>query len=511
MAAPGETLQALNEVHGQEKPDDVGMGEWIWGALKGDFNQERSAGQIGFDMVVSLIPVVDTVCDVRDLCANVVQYNKDPDDKVTLLFIGTTVVGFFPEIGTVVKSVLRLVWVYLKPLAKHADDITNFSKLTALTGRACDQALPRITEYFQHNRVAKWATDNKLPDTYKFAAKTISDAIGKVDGALLVRLLDDKFDEVKELLQTIRPLVPSHVRDQIDSRLRAIDGSRKAIAKAIRETDGAIRTMLNVVAKKLDDHAWKVQTYRTNRGWVAPISETGAAKLINAAPPKWATRRPKRMAYPPITDVRAANDLMRSYPLHPRLREADVRSFSKRGGGMRADTIRGPAKLYRIIDPTNEGAGMYWITEAEYKALRNRDEWRRRFAVKPNWNQNGWVVEYSLEAGEELRVWRGPAASQELAGTDYYLEGGGEQIVFIPDDRDEMVAALPRLNRESGHIDRGDRRVEYEDITGEILATKLRARITSPRIKGPVETGWGAIDHTQQEAKRILLTAPIQQ
>ncbi|GAB3371035.1 hypothetical protein [Massilia agri] len=84
-----QTLDALNEVHGQAKPDDIGLGEWIWGALQGDFNAERTTGQIGFDMVVSLIPVVDTICDLRDLCANIRQYRVDPTNKVTLFFIAT--------------------------------------------------------------------------------------------------------------------------------------------------------------------------------------------------------------------------------------------------------------------------------------------------------------------------------------------------------------------------------------------------------------------------------------
>ena len=53
-----------------------------------------------------------------------------------------------------------------------------------------------------------------------------------------------------------------------------------------------------------------------------------------------------------------------------------------------------------------------------------------------------------------------------------------------------------------------DRRVEFTDLTGEIIPTKLRAQITDPHIKGPIATGWGATDYTPQEAKRILLTVP---
>lgn len=513
MAPASDTLDGLNQVHGRQKPDDVGLGEWIWGALQGDFNTERSTGQIGFDMVVSLIPIVDTVCDLRDLCANIGQYRKDPTNKITLFFIATTAIGFVPEIGTVAKSALRLVWVYLKPLIKHADDITNTSKLVAAANRACDAALPKITDYLQHNRVAQWATKGKLPDMYQFVAKTIREASDKITPAKLSSLLNDKFNDLKALLQKIRPIVPNVIRDQIDELLKFIDAKRQVVGRAIQEFTQPVRTVLNVFAKKLDDQAWRVEVYRTNRGWIAPISESGSAKLINAKPPKWAKRLSGKMAYPPLElDPNEVSDLMKAYPSHPQLRASNIATFSKLGRGMWADSIRGPAKLYRIVDPSNEGAGMFWISESEFKSIKNRDEWRSKFAVKPEWNQNGWFVEYEVKVGEILPVWRGPAASQELSGTNRYLEGGHEQIVFFPGSRDEMVQATPRIDRKTGQpaVDGGgvDSRVEFTDVTGELVPTKLRARVADPHIKGPIETGWGATDYSPQEAKRILLTVP---
>ena len=513
MAGADETLAGLNEVHGQEKPDDVGVGEWIWGALQGDFNTERSTGQIGFDMVVSLIPIVDTLCDVRDLCANIRNYRKDPSNKIVLFFMVTTVIGFIPELGTVVKSVLRLVWVYLKPLIKHADDITNASKLIAAANRACDAALPKITDYLQHNRVAQWATKGRLPDVYKFIAKTIHEATDKISPAKLKSLLDEKLNDLKALLQKIRPIVPSIIRESVDDLLKFIDTNRRAIGNAIQEFARPVQTVLRVVAKKLDDQAWRVEIYRTNRGWIAPISESGSAKLINAKPPKWVKKLGKDMKFPPLLlDDPVAEALMKAHPGHPQLRSGNIATFSAVGGGMRADTIIGPAKMYRIVDPSNEAAGMFWISEVEFKAIKNRDEWRSKFAVKPEWNQNGWFVEYEIKAGETLPVWRGPAASQKLEGTTYYLEGGHEQIVFFPGKRDEMIEAMPRIDRKTGEtaLDGGnvDRRVEFTDLTGEMIPTKLRAKVADSHIKGPIETGWGATDYTVQEAKRILLTVP---
>ncbi|RYE73464.1 MAG: hypothetical protein EOO81_00390 [Oxalobacteraceae bacterium] len=513
MAATDETLEALNEVRGQNKPEDVGLGEWIWGALQGDFNAERTTGQIGFDMVVSLIPVVDTVCDVRDLCANVHQYRKDPSNKITLFFIATTVIGFIPEVGTVAKSALRLVWVYLKPLVKHADDITNVSKLVKAADRACDAALPKITEYLQHNRVVQWATKGKLPDMYQFVAKTVREASDKLNPALLGRLMNEKLDELKALLQKIRLIVPGTIRENIDDFVKLIDIKGRAMTSAIQGYVQPLKTVLKVFAKRLDDQAWKVETYRTNRGWIAPISESGSAKLINSKPPKWAKKLPKKMKHPPLEMADdKIQELVKAHPDHPRLENWLVSTFSAKGK-IRADTIRGPAKLYRVIDPTNDGAGIFWMTESEFKSLKNRDDWRNKFAVKPEWNQNGWVVEYEIKATEELPVWRGPIAGQKLEGTNYHVEGGAEQIVFFPSSRDEIVEALPRIDPETGNpiVDyRGniDRRVEYADVTGEVVPVKLRAKITDPHIKGPIETGWGAVDYTPEEAQRILLTVP---
>ncbi len=517
MAASDDTLDALNEVHGREKPDDIGIGEWIWGALQGDFNQERSAGQIGLDMVVSLFPIVDTVCDLRDVCANIRQYRRDPDNKVTLFFIATTAVGFFPEAGTVVKSALRLVWVYLKPVIKHADDILNVSRLVTAANRACDAALPKITDYLQHNRVLKWATDGKIPDMYRFLAKTIRDMSETLSPAKLGKLLDEKIGELKALLRKIRPIVPTTVRENIDDFMKLVDANRRGMGNAVQQFVQPVRAVLKVLAKRLDDQAWRVQVYRTNRGWIAPMSESGAARLINANPPKWAKKRPNRMKHPRLKlSEKKMKALMEENPGHPPLQEWLVKTFSRKEGGMRADKIKGPAKLYRIVDPSNEGAGIFWMTEEEFKALRNRDEWRERFAVKPDWNQNGWFVEYEIKDGESLAVWRGPAASQELTGTDRYLEGGGEQIVFFPEKRDEMIQALARVDKATGKelMDQAgglDRRVEFTDVTGEAVPTKLRARVVDPHIKGPISTGWGATDYTEQEAQTILLTVPATQ
>ncbi|WP_229412210.1 hypothetical protein, partial [Massilia sp. Root1485] len=58
-----------------------------------------------------------------------------------------------------------------------------------------------------------------------------------------------------------------------------------------------------------------------------------------------------------------------------------------------------------------------------------------------------------------------------------------------------------------------------EEAAGTIHQTRLRsngtrqlrARVVDPHIKGPISTGWGATDYTEQEAQKILLTVPATQ
>src|SRR5690606_351696 len=202
-----------------------------------------------------------------------------------------------------------------------------------------------------------------------------------------------------------------------------------------------VRIVLKTAAKKLDDHAWVANSRMVNQGWIAPMTETGAAKLINKSPPKWAKKFDK-IPHEPM-NVDKGEKLVIKHPNYPQLSKDNIKTFGK---DMRPDAIKGPATLYRVLDPTSEGGGMFWVDEKTFKSLKSRDDWREKLAVKPNWNQNGQFVKYEIPAGDELKVWRGKAASQSIDGTPYHLEGGAEQVVFFPGTRDTMSVAQPRID-----------------------------------------------------------------
>ena len=512
MSSTTEIKQAWAQVNGAEQAEGEGIGGWIWGALKGDFNPDRSAGQIGFDMAVSLIPIVDTICDVRDLCANIKQYRKDPENKFTMFLIALTVIGFFPEIGSIVKGVIKIIFAYVRKYLKNLGDITNIGKLTQATSKAVDAALPKIVEFLQHNEVIKWAAKEKVPNIFAFIAKELREIADKVNPTKLKDTFYTAANAIEKLLGRIHKLVPAKSAGQIEEVLDTLKKYKVKMGNGIGQFTQPIRTILNTTAKKLDDHALVASSRTVNRHWISPMGTSGTAVMVIKKPPKWAKRGTK--PNPPYGDKAAekkAAELAKEAAgyrkkhgkesPYPTLKAGVIETFKK--DAMRKDKIIGPAKLYRVIDPTGQGGGQYWMDEKSFKALKSRDDWREKFAVSPSFNQNGQYVVYEVPAGETLHVWRGTTGSQEIKHTDYHLNGGGDQIVFSP-QRDTMVRARPRIDPKTGEPIPGDNLIEFKDVTGRLEPRELREKINDPHIKGPHLTNWGFSEWTPDDGKVIV-------
>ena len=505
-ASSADVEAAWGEYHPSEpvKPDDKGIGTWIWEALQGDYNQERTVGQISFDMVISLIPVVDTVCDIRDLCANIREYKKDPDNKLTMFFIALTIVGFIPEIGTIVKGIVKIVFAYLRKFVTKLDDLLVAGKMAKLAEKATDAALPKIYEFLQNSRWVRFATNNKVPDLFKFAAKELNKFADALSQSKMKQGFDKGIKDINSLFDKLKPIVPATVREKIVEQQKMIQEVSGKIRANIGQFVEPIRTTIRVIAKKLDDHYWVVTTQTVNRGWIAPMSEGTARAMMLKNKPKYVSTVTKaRLKHKQIllSDFKPRlpgkiTAFKKAHPgkVPPILPDADIPKFSH---DIRASLLPPGTKLYRMIDPTNSAGGPWWISEADFKALmsaRNgKDEWRKRFAILPDWNQDGKYVEYTVPAGG-LPVWRGKTASQSV-DKHHQLEGGHEQFYFQPVE--DSFAGKPRINPDTGQpminarTNEPDTRITFTDQNGEKIDKKLATKVNDPHIKGPFDTGWG--------------------
>lgn len=106
--------------------------------------------------------------------------------------------------------------------------------------------------------------------------------------------------------------------------------------------------------------------------------------------------------------------------------------------GVRDTVLRKGTVLYRVIGGAGSyPTGGYWVLDkpAGYADVIGGT------AVQPAWNAFEVMVEYTIPAGDTMKVWKGLAARQPVAGTEnmyydrymqqYHLEGGLEQI-FVP-------------------------------------------------------------------------------
>ncbi|WP_224973843.1 type VI secretion system effector DNase TafE [Acinetobacter oleivorans] len=84
------------------------QGSWLWGMLKGDFNKDPSMSQIIVGGLISLIPVADQVCDIRDLIANFITLSDEKArTKDNYMALALTSVGIIPEVGSAIKTLVK--------------------------------------------------------------------------------------------------------------------------------------------------------------------------------------------------------------------------------------------------------------------------------------------------------------------------------------------------------------------------------------------------------------------
>jgi hypothetical protein len=103
VAAPsrGQTRQALADT-----------GDWLWGVIAGNFDDRpQSTSQIIVAGVISMVPGIDQVMDVRDVLGSLFKMShasgRTEDNTIELAF---TLIGLVPTVGSAGRMGLRLLF-----------------------------------------------------------------------------------------------------------------------------------------------------------------------------------------------------------------------------------------------------------------------------------------------------------------------------------------------------------------------------------------------------------------
>jgi hypothetical protein len=417
--------------------------QWVWVVIQGDFADDQSTAQVITGTVVSMIPFVDQICDVRDVVANCKKINQDSSNPWNWVALALTLIGLFPTLGSLAKGGLKILFAYGRKSALKLGAEAVSSDYFKLLTPYIEVGINKFNEFLATPPVRKAMAAMKLDNPYKWFAEQARALMGKINTTSLMGV----FDEVIKALNALTDLVKKYGTAAMNTKVGALlqmvkqvrDQANAQLAKVIKpvqDTVDKIATRLEIEANQ----TYKVSTNAINpHAFQRPTLDTEIA-AFKADKPKWldSVREEK---FPAATKSPAIP------PEYPNLDAADkpLKKAYKTFHDMAPLEIPPGTTLYRVLDPASADNSICWMSKAEFDKLKSKDDWRRDFAVWANWNKNGEFVTYVVPPGKPLKVWEGITGSQVMrdaagnvvdagGGKVFALEGGARQIVLNPAD-----------------------------------------------------------------------------
>jgi hypothetical protein len=480
---------------------------WFWEAVEGDFNENRSTAQIMVDAGISMIPLVDQVCDVRDLIANCRKLSRDSRDTWAWVALALTLIGLFPSLGSLVKGVLKIFFGFIRHSGGTA------------VAKAVDDAMTWVTSFLRRRDVQRYLRTYRVDETYKWLADRIKLVKSKVQAPVLIAAFDRGIRVLSGLVDRVEsiPVVGRSAKGALEEVRRVRLQADRHLATAVKP----VQDLIDAIVLRLEKETLAARHGIVDVGnihYKGALPEAAAIRLMRKRQPRWLSKNGEKEV-PQAEPVRhrayvdalsakvdAHGNPRPSNEIFPPLSDRSIRSFET----LEAHVVRGPARLYRILAPNSRAMSDCWVTQEVFERLQSsanpKEAWRRYLAVWPDWNVDGQFVVYDVKAGETLNTWRGPASSQKNAQLDgFHLEGGWEQIVFNierGDVRHDSVIYYPikangslgkpisqnQVNVMTASMNQDQKTLFFEKYLG------VREKINHPNISGPFETGWGYDD-----------------
>jgi len=179
------------------------------------------------------------------------------------------------------------------------------------------------------------------------------------------------------------PVVGHRAQQTID----LVVGIRKIANNYIGQALAPVQRILDTIIKRLEFEEMVQRRSIVNAGnfhFTGTLPEAHAVTLMRRVDPSpsWLNKGEPTKNIPLVpAKLRVRVDEMADKGF-PKLNDGQIASFAK---GMRADTIKGPAKLYRVVSPANFSAGSDWVTEEVFNTIMKssdpRATWRKNLAV----------------------------------------------------------------------------------------------------------------------------------
>lgn len=426
------------------KQDLSAAAEWIWVVIQGDFADEQTTAQTVTGTVISMIPFVDQICDVRDVVANCKKINEDTSNKWAWVGLVLTLIGLFPTLGSLAKGCFKILFAYGRKSVFSAGKAALDSDFWKASTPFVEAGIRKLNDFLARPEVRKTLKVLKWDNPYKELAKLARELAGKINVSAVTAQFDKVIATLKQLTGLIDKWGTAAMKTQVGQLLAMVKRIRDQANARLGEVIAPVQGWVNRLARRLEVEA--DMNYRAYTGSLNPhrstrLSLDAEVEALRKAPPDY-VKVGKEGDFPAVRNEPPV-------PIgHPDIGEMAkpplMNAFKTFNGYIKPDTLPSGTILVRVVDPGSFDNSFCWMTKTEFDKLKSKAEWRDKFAVWRNWNGNGEYLTYTVPPGPGLPVWRGTTASQQLTdrggnvvkanskGEGFWLQGGAEQIVLDP-------------------------------------------------------------------------------
>jgi len=429
---------------GSAKQDMSAAAEWIWIVLQGDFVEEQSTAQVVTGTVISMIPLVDQLCDIRDVVANCKKINQDNSNRWAWVALALTLIGLFPTLGSLVKGCFKVMFAYGRKAMFSAGKVALDADMWKASQPFVEKGIGKLNDFLARPEVRKTLKALKINSPYKYLADQLRTVSGSLSVGKLSAAFDTAISALNKLLDLVKKWGTTAMQTQAGQLLQSVKKVREQANKALADALAPVQNYLNRLAQRLDverrvNHSASTNVPNPHGSTRMQLDEEIAQ--LRKAPPEWVkvgkTGKYEAKRLPPSIPPTHFDIGDRSPP-------PLTKAFRTFHGDITPDILPPGTVLYRVLDAKSNDNAVYWMSKAEFETLHAKSEWRERFAVWKHWNSNGEYLTYTVPPGKGMPVWRGKAASQELkdragnaiqaddSGNTFWLEGGHEQIAVNP-------------------------------------------------------------------------------
>lgn len=451
------------------KQDLSAAAEWIWIVLQGDFVEEHTTAQVVTGTVISMIPFVDQICDVRDVVANCKKINQDSSNRWAWVALALTLIGLFPTLGSLVKGCFKVMFAYGRKAMFSAGKVALDADMWKASKPFVEKGIGKLNDFLARPEVRKTLKALKIDSPYKHLAAQLRTVSGRLSVGKLTAAFDTAITALNKLLDLVKKWGSTAIQTKAGQLLQSVKAVRSKANTALADALAPVQNYLNRLAQRIDvEHR---VTHRASTNTISPHGSTRMAldaeiEALLKAPPDWV--KVKKTGKHPAKEKAPAVP-PGHFDISNKAPEPLAGAYKTFAEDLRHDILPPGTILYRVVDPKSADNSICWMTKAEFDKLRSKPDWRDRFAVWKHWNSNGEYLTYkvpektviTLPDNKKMEiagmpVWRGTTASQQLKqkkgfveeavkadskGNSFWLDGGAEQIIVNPALLDPKLAS----------------------------------------------------------------------